>query len=96
MCRDVREGVGLLEAQDRRFVLNGQHDGPERSVVFLLPAEADRIDFGVELYDREPEFRAVVEDCARRLLPHVGFDLRRFCTPPAPVRTTYDLRTRRG
>ena len=56
-----------------------------RPVVFLFPGLGDQSpDMARGLYAAEPLFRAVVDECAERLLPELGLDLREVLFPSGP------------
>ncbi len=56
-----------------------------RPVVFLFPGLGDQaVDMAREIYETEPFFRAQVDHCAERLLPHLGADLRTVLFSPGP------------
>ncbi len=51
-------------------------------IVFLFPGQgAQQVNMGRELYDQEPVFRSVVDECAQLLLPELGEDIRNILYP---------------
>jgi amino acid adenylation domain-containing protein len=57
-------------------------DGNEPSVAFLFPGQgAQYANMGRALYRDDPVFRTVVDECATRLLPLIGRDLRELLYP---------------
>lgn len=53
-------------------------------VVFMFPGQgSQRVNMGRELYEREAEFREIVDRCALVLQPHLGLDIRGVLYPAA-------------
>jgi acyl transferase domain-containing protein/acyl carrier protein len=97
LCREPSDAVAALEALDAARVSAGVHEGADRPVAFLLPGLGDGVlQLARGLYDHEEVFRRTVDDCAARLLPRLGLDLREVIYPgeaPAPpVDSRSDLR----
>src|SRR5690606_37076588 len=58
------------------------YDGGRANVAFLFPGQgAQAPNMGLGLYTVDPVFRAVVDDCAERLKPDLGRDLRELLFP---------------
>ncbi|MCC6809188.1 MAG: SDR family NAD(P)-dependent oxidoreductase, partial [Deltaproteobacteria bacterium] len=56
----------------------------QRRVVFMFPGRGvHRVRMLEDLYEREEEFRAVVDECSELLLPLLGVDLREVLYPTA-------------
>jgi acyl transferase domain-containing protein len=98
VARDRESAVAAL----RGVPLSGQPVG-SRQVVFLFPGLGDqRVDMARELYETEPRFREVVDDCADRLEPRLGADLREVLfspgdrSPAAPTGPDLRAMLRRG
>ncbi|MBF0627814.1 MAG: SDR family NAD(P)-dependent oxidoreductase [Magnetococcales bacterium] len=81
-CRSRAEALVALRAGQG---LVGQWEGSEsRPVVWLFPGQGtQRIRMGATLYASESLFRALVDQCAQGLVPHLGFDLRSVLFPAA-------------
>ena len=81
VARTPAEAAAAL-ADPKRSVTGtagGRRDGGEgeRPVVFLFPGLGDQYpDMARGLYAAEPLFREIVDDCAGRLRPELGLDLR--------------------
>jgi acyl transferase domain-containing protein len=81
-CRDRPEAVTRLDA-----AASARPGGTELAVAFLFPGQgAQQVDMGRDLYRTEPAFRRALDECAERLRPHLGRDLREVMYPPASVR----------
>ncbi|MGI4823003.1 MAG: amino acid adenylation domain-containing protein [Janthinobacterium lividum] len=53
-------------------------------VIFVFPGQGlQQVNMGRELYATAPEFRTCINDCARKLLPLLGLDLRTLLYPEA-------------
>ncbi len=77
VCSDTDDAIAALEARDGKRVLTSAFDGNERGVVFMFSGQgAQYVNMGRELYEREPAFRATVDECAEILKPLLGQDLR--------------------
>jgi acyl transferase domain-containing protein len=84
VCRTVDDAIKALDARDPRVVYTGSHDGPDRPVVFLFPGQGTQyVGMARELYEQEPLFRSVLDDCARGVSRHGGLDLLGALYPPA-------------
>ena len=77
VCANAHEAIDALDGTDVRRVYNGQVTAKDRSVVFLFPGQGTQyVGMGRGLYEDEPLFKEIVDDCCDRLLPELGFDLR--------------------
>jgi amino acid adenylation domain-containing protein len=53
-------------------------------IVFLFGGQGTQyVNMGLNLYQSEPLFRAIVDDCCEQLKPHLGRDLREILYPPS-------------
>jgi acyl transferase domain-containing protein len=60
----------------------GVYEEADRGVAFLFPGQgAQFVGMGRDLYRKEPRFRAVVDECAEKLAPLLGMDLRQVLYP---------------
>ena len=58
------------------------------SVAFLFPGQGSQyVNMGLGLYEAEPVFRAVVDECCEILMPHLQLDLRTILYPEAGKET---------
>jgi len=84
VCRDTAEAAELLESQpvSQRIL---ETAGPtRRSVAFMFPGGgAQYPGMGQGLYDAEPVYREVVDDCLRLLEPTLASELRPLLWPEA-------------
>ncbi len=75
LCPDREGAVRLLQSGGE--LDRGRTLSENPGVAFLFPGQgAQRVHMGSELYESEPEFRAIVDDCAARLRASLGVDLR--------------------
>ncbi|HET7695321.1 MAG TPA: SDR family oxidoreductase [Vicinamibacterales bacterium] len=82
VCRSTEEAAAAMESLDANAVFTGAYDGPGRQVVFMFPGQGSQhVDMARGLYDAEPLFRSIVDDCAAQLVPHLGVDLRTVMFP---------------
>ena len=76
-CASVTDAIDALQGADARRMFTGEAASKERPVVFMFPGQGSQyVNMGLGLYREEPVCRATVDDCAERLLPHLGFDRR--------------------
>jgi acyl transferase domain-containing protein/thioesterase domain-containing protein len=81
VCRDQADAV--LALNDPSRMLSATYAGGERPVVFMFPGQGSQYaQMARELYQDAPVFRAVVDQCAELLLPHLGCDIRDVLYPP--------------
>jgi acyl transferase domain-containing protein len=103
LCREGEEAARALAERDPTRLLVGRAAPPERPVAFLFSGLGDHYAGMTRgLYETEPAFRDVVDECCERLRPALGLDLREILYPPAaahsqaseavPPRTAIDFR----
>lgn len=82
VCSDRDDAIAKLggsEADELPVLAPGRHNPP---LVFMFPGQgAQRVNMGRELYDNEPLYRQVVDECAEVLEPDLGMDLRDVLFP---------------
>jgi acyl transferase domain-containing protein/acyl carrier protein len=82
ICRDVQDAVLALESlkPERAFTA---YQGPDhRPVVFMFPGGgAQYVNMGLDLYRKEPVFRAHIDECSELLVKHLDYDLRNHLYP---------------
>ena len=82
VCRSAEDAAAALESLDAQAVFTGAYDGPGRQAVFMFPGQGSQhVDMAKGLYESEPAFRQIVDDCATQLIPHLGVDLRTIMFP---------------
>jgi acyl transferase domain-containing protein/acyl carrier protein len=84
----VRTAAEAAEALgDPKRAVTGRREGEgERPVVFLFPGLGDQhVDMARGLYEAEPLFREIVDECAGKLAPELGLDLRRVLFSESPA-----------
>ncbi|MGA3093739.1 MAG: type I polyketide synthase, partial [Terriglobales bacterium] len=78
----TEEATKLLAQPEAGRVCSGQAVGGQSGVVFMFSGQGSQyVNMGRELYETEPVFRAQLDDCAERLLPEFGVDLRALFYP---------------
>src|SRR5262249_34678945 len=76
LAQDLGTAIEALEKAGPRS-WNGTVGAQERRLVFMFPGQGSQYPgMGRELYDREPVFRAVIDECAQRTRVAAGFDFR--------------------
>ncbi|HEY2739308.1 MAG TPA: type I polyketide synthase, partial [Thermoanaerobaculia bacterium] len=92
VCRGREDALACLEGREPKRLLSGVADGAEKTaarIAFLFPGLGNHhVGMARGLYQAEPRFRAVVDECAELLLPELGVDLRAVLWPvhPSPGR----------
>ena len=71
-----------LATVDGERVMTGTPASSDRPLAFMFSGQGTQyVNMGRDLYRDEAAFRAIVDDCCDRLLPHLGFDLRQVMYP---------------
>ncbi len=93
VCRTTAEAASALETADPQTVFSNEQARGERPVAFMFPGQgAQYVQMGLELYQTEPKFREVVDNCAALLKPELGLDLRKVLFPePAEAEAAAQL-----
>lgn len=84
VATDATEAAQLLRQPQPNPLRSGQRRCERRNppVVFLFGGQGTQyVHMGQNLYQGEPLFRAVVDDCCELLKPHLGRDLRELFYP---------------
>ncbi|WP_257463565.1 type I polyketide synthase [Archangium lipolyticum] len=82
VCGDTAEAQRLLQSREPGRVLTTEQEANERPVVFLFPGQGTQEPgMAREEYASEPVFRRHLEECCKKLVPHLGFDLREVLYP---------------
>ncbi|HEV7509115.1 MAG TPA: amino acid adenylation domain-containing protein [Thermoanaerobaculia bacterium] len=100
-ARDLQDAVEVLERRDPRRLLTGTASAGEPQVAFLFPGlGTEYAGMARGLYRDDAGFRARLDDCAERLEPLLGLDLRDVLFPEegeeADGETGFDLRALLG
>ncbi len=81
-CRSVADAAGALESLAPRRVFTGTPDQRERPIVFMFPGHGSQhVNMMLGLYQAEPLFRRIVNECSETLVPLLGIDLRGIVYP---------------
>jgi len=79
---DPREAVGLLRQPHPLRCGSKRCERRDPPLVFLFGGQGTQyVNMGKNLYEGEPLFRAIVDDCCEMLKPHLGRDLRELLYP---------------
>jgi acyl transferase domain-containing protein/NAD(P)-dependent dehydrogenase (short-subunit alcohol dehydrogenase family)/aryl carrier-like protein len=78
------EAAALLEEAARSATCGTEAPESERQVAFMFAGGGSQYPLmGRDLYQREPLFRSIVDECLQLVSPQVGCDLRSLLFPPA-------------
>ncbi len=89
------EAVRVLESKDSKRVFGGVASTRDAALTFLFPGQGTQYPgMGQGLYENEPVFRRHIDDCAARLRPALGLDLRELMYPAATDREAAAARLR--
>jgi acyl transferase domain-containing protein len=81
VAASVEDAVKVLKQPDDK-VLTVQQDATYRPVVFMFPGQgAQYVQMGLAIYQQEPTFRQIVDQCCELAAPHLGLDLRDVLYP---------------
>jgi acyl transferase domain-containing protein/thioesterase domain-containing protein len=84
VATDSREAVDLLRQPHPLRCGSKRCERRDPPVVFLFGGQGTQyVNMGHNLYQGEPLFRAIVDDCCEQLAPHLGRDLRELLYPVA-------------
>ncbi len=71
-----------LKTRDPRYVFSSVREGKPRSVAFLFPGQGSQHPHMARaVYEHEPVFREVVDQCCGIVAPYLGVDLRELFFP---------------
>ncbi|MBD2435871.1 type I polyketide synthase [Nostoc sp. FACHB-110] len=84
VCQNLENAITNLTSLDSPEVFTHYQKPCHRPVVFMFPGQGSQyVNMGRELYETEAYFREQVDNCAKLLKPHLGFDLRDVIYPKA-------------
>ncbi|MGB9490332.1 MAG: amino acid adenylation domain-containing protein [Terriglobales bacterium] len=82
VAADPGEAAALLRQPNPLRAGSKRCDRRNPPIVFLFGGQGTQyVNMGLNLYEGEPLFRAVVDDCCESLKPHLGRDLREILYP---------------
>jgi len=82
VARDPEEAATLLQQPNPLFCGSKRCERRDPPVVFLFGGQGTQyVNMGQNLYQGEPLFRAIVDNCCEILKPHLGRDLRELLYP---------------
>lgn len=83
VCRDIADAIQILDTLDVNRAASRCTEQRNPDVVFMFPGQGSQyVRMGQNLYEREPVFRAAVDECATLLKPFLEEDLRQVLYPP--------------
>ncbi|QLE39378.1 aminotransferase class III-fold pyridoxal phosphate-dependent enzyme [Nostoc sp. C052] len=89
VCHDITDAIAALQSLDPNQVNTRHTEIRNPAVVFMFPGQGSQyVDMGLNLYNREPVFQEVVDECAEILKPLLGRDLREIIYPGQSERET--------
>ena len=82
VCDDASDAVQALKAIDPQRVKTRHIESRDPEVVFMFPGQGTQyVNMGLNLYEHEPLFRQMVDQCAEILEPFLNRDLRELLYP---------------
>jgi len=82
VARESPEAASTLAETGSSCLFLGEATASEPSVAFVFPGQGSQyVGMGRDLYDGEEIFRHHIDDCAARLRPHLGLDIRDILYP---------------
>lgn len=82
VCSSVDEAFRIVERDDSEHVFTDNHGKSSAEVAFMFSGQgAQHVNMSLGLYKNEPVFARHLDECAERLTPHLGFDLREVLYP---------------
>jgi acyl transferase domain-containing protein/acyl carrier protein len=82
LASNPADAARLLEAPDAAHGWSGACSAEAAQAAFLFPGQgAQHVHMGRRLYESEPKFREVADQCCRLLEPLLGLDLRQYLFP---------------
>jgi acyl transferase domain-containing protein len=89
VAASLEEAARALRDGDPQRVLSRVEAGKDRPVVFMFSGQGSQyVGMGRGLYESEPRFRDIIDECAATLAPRLGVDLRSVLYPsPEQIET---------
>jgi acyl transferase domain-containing protein len=79
VCRDRDDAIAVLRGREPLRLLAQTQEQRDRPVAFLFPGQGSQhVQMARGLYDELPLFRKLVDECATKLVPPLGLDLRQL------------------
>lgn len=84
VCTDQADALAILKNEKAPQRFTGYEEAKQRRVTFLFSGGgAQYVNMARDLYQHEPFFRAIVDDCAERLQRLIHVDMRTYLYPQA-------------
>ncbi|BDI15508.1 hypothetical protein ANSO36C_13100 [Nostoc cf. commune SO-36] len=89
VCHDITDAIAVLQSLDPNQVNTRHTEIRNPAVVFMFPGQGSQyVNMGLNLYNREPVFQEVVDECTEILKPLLRKDLREIMYPAPSDRET--------
>lgn len=87
VCKDATDSLEVLESVDPRRVQSNYQPDMSRPLAFMFPGVGDHyLHMAKDLYENEPLFHDIVEQCCRILYPYLGIKLHDLLYPASEPR----------
>lgn len=95
VCHDITDAIAALQSLDPNQVNTRHTEIRNPAIAFMFPGQGSQyVDMGLNLYNHEPVFQEVVDECAEILKPLLGRDLREIMYPALSDRETATISLR--
>ncbi len=82
VCEDVADAIAVFESRDTRRVFDSVVQGSDTPVVFMFTGQGSQYpEMGLQLYQYQPVYREIVDQCCDILHVHLDLDLRDVLFP---------------
>jgi acyl transferase domain-containing protein/acyl carrier protein len=84
ICKDLKDAIETLDKSENKSqkLLTKFYQHSLQTIVFMLSGQGSQyINMALELYETEPIFRQVIDDCSELIKPHLDQDIRELIYP---------------
>lgn len=83
VVKDSNDALEMLESLNPRRLFSHYQPAINRQIIFMFPGVGDHyLQMGRDLYEGEPLFREIIEQCSQILYPYLGAELVDLLYPP--------------